>query len=158
MDKRNFLEVGRYDTSTFHFFHVFWDTLTYVRTYIYAYIHTYNACIHTYIHTYIHANIHTHIHSYLDERQQRDSCNSALSKVKLIQCGVPQGSILGPLLFFLYINDISNSSPLLHFTLFADDTNVFFSHKSLTYLSMIVNSELITISYWFRANKSYLLI
>jgi len=88
--------------------------------------------------------------SYLDDRQQRVLCNGALSKVKLIQCGVPQGSIL---LFLLYINDISNSSPLLHFILFADDTNVLFSHKSLTSLSITVNSELITISDWFAANK-----
>ena len=50
------------------------------------------------------------------------------------------GPIHLTLLFLLYVNDISNASPLLHFILFTDDTIVFFSHKSLTSLSMTVNS------------------
>ena len=62
--------------------------------------------------------------SYLDERQERVSCNGDLSKVKLLQCGVPQGSIFGPVPVLLDINYISNSSPLLHFILCHDDTSL----------------------------------
>ena len=70
-----------------------------------------------------------------------------------VKCGVPQGSILGPLLFLIYINDLSSVSKTLDFILFADDTNIFFSHSNLESLSLIVNSELNRLTDWFRANK-----
>ena len=60
--------------------------------------------------------------SYLSDRSQFVYYNNAKSTVEKITCGVPQGSILGPLLFLLYVNDISNISKILHFILFADDT------------------------------------
>ena len=70
-----------------------------------------------------------------------------------ITCGGLQGSILGPLLFIIYINDIINSSSLLHFILFVDDTNLFYSHKDFVVLQARVNCELCKLSIWFRANR-----
>ena len=66
---------------------------------------------------------------------------------------MPQGSILGPLLFLLYINDLCNVSKALDFILFADDTNIFFSHNVPNQLMEIVNNELKKLSSWFQANK-----
>ena len=91
--------------------------------------------------------------SYFDNRLQCVCCNGALSDLKLIKFGVPQGSNLGPLLFLLYINDLPNVSSILFFILFADDTNVFFSHKSLYSLFETVNAELSLAADWFCANK-----
>ena len=67
-------------------------------------------------------------------------------------CGVPQGSILGPLFFILYVNDLNNAS-LLDVILFADDTNLFISHNDPGYLNDTLNSELNNLSTWFAANR-----
>ena len=67
-----------------------------------------------------------------------------------MRCGVPQGSILGPLFFLLYINDIVHVSRLI---LFADDTNIFFSHKDPEQLINTLNIELEKLSVWFKSNK-----
>ena len=75
------------------------------------------------------------------------------SDVNDITCGVPRGSLLGPLLFILYINDFQNSSKLLSFVLFADDTSVFYSHKNPNTLVNTVNTELSRIHEWICCNK-----
>ena len=79
--------------------------------------------------------------------------NSTESSKKLIKCGVPQGSILGPLLFLVYINDLANvckcSMPLL----FTDDKNLFFSGKDPHSIEAQINEELKYISEWLKINR-----
>lgn len=93
------------------------------------------------------------IKNYFCDRLQYVQYNDCISKSNLIQCGVPQGSILGPLLFLLYINDISYVSNVLDLILFADDTNLFYSHKDLSHLTSILNCEMNKLSEWFIVNK-----
>ena len=91
--------------------------------------------------------------SYLSNRQQYVLNDKNKSSMLNIRCGVPQGSILGPLLFLIYINDITKSSSTVSFILFADDTNILYSHKHLTELINTLNTELINVSSWFKCNK-----
>ena len=67
--------------------------------------------------------------------------------------GVPQGSVLGPVLFPIYINDIYNSSKKLSFYLFADDTNLLYANKDLTSLESVINIELQKVCDCLNANK-----
>ena len=69
--------------------------------------------------------------SYLSDRQQFASFNSVNSLEKCIICGVPQGSVLGPLLFIIYIKDICNTSDIISFCLFADDTSLVYSDSNV---------------------------
>ena len=86
------------------------------------------------------------IRSYFANRKQYVEYNGHHSLRNEISCGVPPGSIPGPLFFLLYINDLNNASNLLNLILFANDTNVFMSHKDL-------NLEMDKLSIWFKTNK-----
>ena len=77
---------------------------------------------------------------YVAERQQIVKNNSTYSENKSIKYGVPQGSVLGPLLFLLYVNDIHTCSNLLFFILFGGaDTNLYISGKNIEELETLVN-------------------
>ena len=91
--------------------------------------------------------------SYLDGRTQTTQIGSFISKRKNTTCGVPQGSVLGPLLFLIYVNDIQESSDKLKFFLFADDTNAVYADKNLKSLETTVNQELCKLFDWLTANK-----
>jgi retron-type reverse transcriptase len=91
--------------------------------------------------------------SYLKERKQIVKYKEYNSSEMTITTGVPQGSILGPLLFLLYINDIENCSKVISFVLYADDTNAFYSNSCLTSLTNTMQEEMNKIMNWLNANK-----
>ena len=70
-----------------------------------------------------------------------------------IICGIPQGSILGPLLFIIYVNDLCQTSEFLKPIMFADDANLFCKSKTVKTLFLKANIKLKTIFEWFQANK-----
>lgn len=90
--------------------------------------------------------------NYLTEREQYVSINGENSSVNKLTCGVPQGSVLGPLLFLIFINDLPNCTEL--FTLlFADDTTFQTKGHNLAALFDLANVELAKAATWFSANK-----
>ena len=91
--------------------------------------------------------------SYLKNCTQTTQVDRYISDKAVVGCGVPQGSVLGPLLFLLYVNDIHRCSNKLRFYLFADDTNILYADKNLKDLETTVNNELQNLYNWLTANK-----
>ena len=91
--------------------------------------------------------------SYLSGRSQYVYVNGHSSELKSLTCGVPQGSVLGPLLFLTYINVLPNISKKLKFFLFADDTNIYYEAKNLKEMEKVVNKELKFLHLWLSVNR-----
>ena len=91
--------------------------------------------------------------SYLSDRKQYVHCNNVNSSILDMVCGVPQGSVLGPTLFLIYINDMINCIKYSKLQLFADDTITSLSGKNLHVLFDLLKQELKLMMKWFKSNK-----
>ena len=100
----------------------------------------------------IRSTAHNLIKSYLSNRQQYTKFDNEKSDVLPVHYGVPQGSVLGPLLFLIYINDIIKSSTGGRFILYADDTNIFIAAKSISEVYQKSNAVLECISNYMHSN------
>ena len=93
------------------------------------------------------------IRNYLADRYQSTIANSTISNEQLIKCGVPQGSVLGPLLFLIYINDISKIITNSQVSLYADDTVLYLSHTDIESAIALLQSDLDKLQTWCDSNK-----
>ena len=91
--------------------------------------------------------------SYLSDRQQKCVVNGELSGARAVPCGVPQGSLIGPLLFLIYINDLPNCLSKALPRMYADDTSISIAASSLPELESALNTELAYLHEWLNVNK-----
>ena len=91
--------------------------------------------------------------SYLSDRKQIAFINGYNSDLMPVDCGVPQGSVLGPLLFLIYINDLHKAIQYCKVHHFADDTNLFHTSKSVKNLNTQINRDMKYLNNWLSANK-----
>ena len=96
------------------------------------------------------------LENYLSHRQQCTVVNASTSKYSTITCGVPQGSILGPLLFLIYINDLSHVVTNTSMYLYADDTVLLSTDQCIDNCTNNIQRDLTIIAAWCRSNKSSL--
>ena len=89
---------------------------------------------------------------YLQDRRQLCKVNGVSSRIEEIRCGVPQGSCLGPLLFIAYINDLPLCQESCQVTMYADDTSISFTARSVNDLNMTLNKELDALRKWLQGN------
>ena len=93
------------------------------------------------------------IENYLFGRVQKTICNNKLSNRSNVICGVPQGSILGPLLFLVYINDINDIFKNAKFQLYADDTVIYSSGENIFEIENNLQRNIDYFSNWCEINK-----
>ena len=92
--------------------------------------------------------------SYLNNRKQRCYVNGHLSSnYRFMHCGVPQRTILGPLLFLIYINDLPNCLSHSRARMFADDTHMTYSSNNINDINLYFNEDLLNVSEWLWANR-----
>ena len=91
--------------------------------------------------------------SYLTNRKQRCSVNGCLSDFTTLKCGVPQGTILGPLLFLIYINDLPNCLSFSVPRMYADDTHITYAGSDLHLIQSSISHDLEKLSKWLVSNK-----
>ena len=91
--------------------------------------------------------------NYLSDRNQAVKFNNQLSSLKTLNFGVPQGSILGPLFFLIYINDLKNCLTSTIPVLYADDTNIFMSGRDVDSMTALFNADLTSLAEWLRSNR-----
>ena len=91
--------------------------------------------------------------SYLENRRQFCRVNGACSDLKDIDCGLPHGSCLGPLLFLIYINDLPLAFHKCNLTMYADDTRICYASKNIGELNTIINRDLDCLNKWLQGNK-----
>ena len=93
------------------------------------------------------------LESYLSDRKQFVQIEKSKSRTRSVSCGVPQGSVLGPLLFLLFINDLPVSCPMGKVRIFADDTTIFFHSDSIENIIETASTIMTQLTSWFNANK-----
>ncbi len=91
--------------------------------------------------------------SYLSERTHITNVNGVKSDEQICKCGIPQGSILGPLLFIMYINDLPNHVTNMNVSMYADDTILFYSSKDINDIVFKINKDLENVENWLSKNK-----
>ena len=91
--------------------------------------------------------------SYLSDRKQYVHIGNSKSQIRSVSCGVPQGSVLGPLLFLLFINDLPACCPLGKVRIFADDTSIFFHSDNIEDIILTARNIMTQLSSWFYDNK-----
>ena len=94
----------------------------------------------------IHGKSFKWFQSYLENRTQKCSVNGSLSNSYSLTCGVPQGTILGPLLFLLYINDLPNCLSICKPRMYADDTHLTYAGSNLENVQFCLNKDLATLN------------
>ena len=93
------------------------------------------------------------IEIYLKDKHQFVQCGDSKSPCQLVKYGVPQGSILGPLLLLIVINGLSKVVKVCNIQLYADETVVYMSHKSLSEVETALTSDMANIARWMKNNR-----
>ena len=91
--------------------------------------------------------------SYLTNRTERCLVNGSLSRICSLKCGVPQGTILGPLLFLIYINDLPNCLTSCQPRMYADDTYITYADVDVNSIQLNLNHDLGNLNKWLISNK-----